>query len=230
MRVKPIPGVQKGAAYVVVMIACATLIGGKCLAGDGGGFEFWSTTGASFDLDKDWKLCVDELLKVGNDPRQLRYQHTDLGFVYGGLADWLDLGLNFRQAQKKDSDGHWYGENRPHANVTVKSRLCDIDLSDRSRLEYRDRENDRDIWRYNNKLTIRLPQEFTAWKFRPYLADQVYINLTDSAFDGNKMYSGFSFKPSARISGALYYVWDSDKDEDGWTSTNILWLQLKLYF
>jgi len=229
-RVNPIPGVHKGAAYAVAMIVCAALFGGKCLAENGGGFEFWSTTGVSFDLDSKWKVCIDELLKVGHDPRQLSYQYTDLGFVYGGLADWLDLGLNYRQAHTKDCDGHWYRENRPHVNLTVKSRLGDIDLADRSRLEYRDRQLDPDIWRYANKLTIRLPHEFLKWKFQPYLADQVYINLTDSAFDGNKVYSGFTFKSSARTSGAFYYAWNSDKTDGKWTSTNILWLQLRIHF
>lgn len=186
--------------------------------------------GASFDIEKNWKVRVDELFKLGDDARKLTYHHTDLGFIYQGFADWVDLGLNYRQVFTKDSSGHWCQENRPHVNVTVKSRLGDIDLADRSRLEYRDRENARDMWRYTNKLTIKLPHEFTKWKLRPYFADQVYMDLDGCTFDRNKVYSGLSFEPSTKTSGGLYYVWDSDKTDGKWTDTNILWLQLRFYF
>ncbi|HEC02413.1 MAG TPA: DUF2490 domain-containing protein [Phycisphaerales bacterium] len=227
MRVRPITGLHRTAAHLIVAIVFAAPFGRDCLAGD---FEFWNTTGACFDLDKDWRVRVDELLKLGKDAGELTYHHTDLGFVYQGLADWLDLGLHYRQVFDKDDELGWCRENRPHVNLTVKSRLADIDISDRSRFEYRDKECDPDVWRYTNKLTVRLPHEFTKWKLRPYLADHVYINLEGQAFDGNKIYSGFSFQPSANTRGALYYVWDTDKTDGKWTSTNILWVQLRFYF
>lgn len=230
MRVKPIGRIHRRTAYLTVAILFAAHPGGKCFADDIGKFEYWTTAGASFDLDENWSVRVSELLKMGNDAGELTYHHTDLGFVYHGLADWVDLGLNYRQVFDKDDARNWRRENRPHVNVTVKSRLADIDVSDRSRLEYRDKENDPDVWRYTNKLTIRLPCEFTKWKLRPYLADHVYINLEGQAFDGNKVYSGFSFEPSANTRGGLYYVWDTDKSDGKWTSTNILWLQLRFYF
>lgn len=232
MRVTPIDRIHTSAVYLIVGVMSFAHLGGNCLAGDDDdeGFEFWNTTGASFDLDNNWSVCVSELLKLGNDARELTYHYTDLGFIYQGLADWLDLGLNYRLAYSKDSDGQWSQENRPHVNLTVESRLGDIDLSDRSRFEYRDRQNDPDLWRYANKLALELPYEFTKWKLRPYFADQVYIKLDGSGFDGNKIYSGFSFTPSANTSGGFYYARGSNKTDGKWSDTNILWLQLRFYF
>ena len=230
MRVKPIGRVQKGAAYVFVAVISAAHLGGNCFAHDSGGFEYWTMAGASFDADKNWRICVDELFKLGNEARKFTYHHTDLGFVYEGLADWVDLGFNYRHAFKRYDSTDWLQERRPHVNITVKSQLDGIDLYDRSRIEYRDRKDARDMWRYTNKLTIRPPHECTKWKLRPYFADQVYINLDGHAFDKNKVYSGFSFEPSENTLGRLYYVWNSDKTDGRWTDTNILWLQLRFCF
>ncbi len=40
--------------------------------------------------------------KSGDDP----YLHnTDVGLVYKGFADWLDVGLNFKKEFEKDGSG-----------------------------------------------------------------------------------------------------------------------------
>lgn len=173
---------------------------------------------------------IEDLLKMGNDGRTFTYSHTDLGFVYQGFADWVDLGFNYRHVFKRYGSGDWYRERRPHVNVTLKSRLGKIGISDRSRLEYRDKDYARDQWRYANKLTLKLPYEFTKWKLRPCFADQAYIDLDGCVFNKNKVYSGFSFEPSESVSGALQYVWDSEEIYGRWVNTNILWLQLRFYF
>ena len=230
MRVKPISRLQKPVAYFFVGLILAAHLGGECLADDIGEFEYWTTAGASFDIEKNWRVCVDELLKLGDDGRKFTYHHTDLGFVYQGLADWVDLGFNYRHAFGRYGPSDWRQERRPHVNVTFKSRLGEIEISDRSRLEYRDKDYARDQWRYTNKLTLKLPCEFTKWKMRPCFADQVYIDLDGYVLSKNKVYSGFSFELSEDVVGALHYVWDSDRTYGKWRNTNILWLQLRFYF
>ncbi|MHC4353462.1 MAG: DUF2490 domain-containing protein [Planctomycetota bacterium] len=230
MRVKPTVKFHRGTAYFIVVVIAAGQLCGRCHADDIGEFEYWTTAGASFDLDKNWRVCVDELIKLGDDAGKFTYHHTDLGFVYQGLADWVDFGFNYRHAFKRYGSSDWHQERRPHVNVTVKSRLGEIDLYDRSRLEYRDKDYARDQWRYTNKLTLKLPYEFTKWKMRPCFADQVYIDLDGYVLNKNKVYSGFSFELSEDVLGVLQYVWDSDKTYGTWRNTNILWLQLKFYF
>jgi len=232
MRVKSTGRLYRAEAYFIVAVMSVAHLGGRCLANyEGeGGFEFWTTAGTSFDLKNNWRVCVDELLKMGDEAQRFTYQHTDLGFVYEGLADWVDIGLNYRHTFKRSGSSDWRRERRPHVNVTVKGQLGEIDLYDRSRLEYRNKEQERDQWRYTNKLTITLPYELTKWKLRPRFADQVYIDLDGPGFDRNKVYSGLSFEPSANTAGGFYYVWDSDKTDGIWTNTNILWFQLRFYF
>ena len=104
------------------------------------------------------------------------YHHWDLGFAYEGLAEWLSVGLNFRQMFEQDSKGIWRQENRPHLNVILKGNLFDCSVSNRSRLEYRDKEVSEDLWRYRNKTTLKFPFELTALKLQPYVADEVFID------------------------------------------------------
>ena len=74
-----------------------------CFAYDDEGFQFWSTASASFDINKDWKGKFEEEFRCGDDGGYLYYQHSDLGFVYAGLADWIDVGFNFRYVLKRET-------------------------------------------------------------------------------------------------------------------------------
>jgi len=221
---------HRTARFLLAVLVIALFTGPACFAFDEGDFQLWKTASVSFDIHKDWKAVVEEGLKFGNDAGNLYYHYTDLGFVYGSLAGWIDLGFNYKQAFSKGDEGDWHWENRPHFNVTVKGRLGDIDLADRSRFEFRDREDDEDLWRYTNQLTAKLPCELTRFKLRPYFADQVYLNLEGQTFEKNRVYSGVSFKLPKDMEGGVYYVWQCSKSDGKWTNLNALGLQLKFYF
>lgn len=214
--------------YWLTAVSVILLISKSCPAD--GDFQLWNTTIASFDLNKDWTVSVEELLKLGDDAGHFYYHHTDLGFVYGGLADWIDLGFNFKEVFVEDDDGHWSRENRPHVNITVKGPVGLFDVSDRSRFEYRDREDEEDLWRYVNRLKVKLPFELTKFKFRPYVADQIYLNMEGRAFEKNRIYSGASFKLSKDTESEIYYFWQLGESGDEWEEMNALGFQLKISF
>ena len=200
------------------------------LAADSGDLQWWTATGISFDLDKDWLVSAEEEFRFENDAGNLFYQHTDLGLTYKGFADGFDLGLNFRQIDQKDSSGTWRNENRPHINLTLKNKLLGLDLSNRARLEYRDREVAEGSWRYRHKATIKFPLQISKWKLQPYMADEIFINLGEDNVSKNRLYSGFSFKVSQNLKGSLFYLWQRSKVSGGWRDANIIGTSLKLYF
>lgn len=214
--------------FIAAMIIAAA--GEICFASSDGDFQYWSTAGASFDINKDWKFAFNEEFRLGDDAGELFYHHTDMGFIYRGLADWIDLGFNYRQVFEKDSTGEWRQENRPHLNVTFKGKLFGLDVSDRSRMEFRDRENKKDVWRYRNKLTVKLPFELTSFKLQPYLADEAFITLNDDNIDKNRVYAGFSVKLSKDISGEVYYMLQHSRSNEQWDHANVLGTAIKLRF
>ncbi len=200
------------------------------LAAESGDLQWWATTGLIFDLDKDWSVSFEEEFRLENDAGNIFYQHTDLGLTYKGFADWFDLGLNFRQIDQKDSSGTWRNENRPHINLTLKNKLMGLDLANRARLEYRDREVGEDSWRYRHKATIKFPLQISEWKLQPYMADEFFINLGENNVSKNRLYSGFSFTVSQNLKGSLFYLWERKKISGGWQDANIIGANLKLYF
>lgn len=222
--------INRTTAYLIVVLAFFAYHNRSCLAEIDGDFQFWSTAGVSFDVNKDWKVSIEEKLKFVHDAGHLRYHHTDLGFTYKGIADWIDLGFNFKQVFAELPDDDWSRENRPHLNITFKGRWAELDFSNRSRFEYRDIEYGDDYWRYSNKLELNLPFELTRLKFHPYIADQVYINLNGQGFEKNRIYSGVSFELSEGIESELYYVYQWSKFLDQWLELSALGLQLKFRF
>ena len=214
--------------YLVAAVLAVLLISKSSRAD--GDFQLWNTATASLDLNKDWTATVEEQVKLGNDAGHFYYHHTDLGFVYGGLADWIDLGFNFKEVFLEEDDGHWSRENRPHVNITVKGPVGPFDVSDRSRFEYRDRENEEDLWRYVNRLKVKLPFELTKLKIRPYVADLIFINMEGRAFEKNRIYSGVSFKLSNDLESEIYYFWQLDKSDGPWEDTNVLGFQFNISF
>jgi hypothetical protein len=216
-------------SFFVTVIA-VLLITEVCFAYDNGDFQYWSKAGLAFDINKDWAVTFEEEFRLGDNAGKLYYHSSDLGFLYRGFADWIDLGVNYGQVFEKDSSDVWRTEKRPHFNVTLKGQLFNFDLSDRSRLEYRDRENKKDVWRYRNKLTVKLPAAFTKFKLQPYVADEVFINFDKEDFNKNRLYSGILFSLSKNIKGDIFYLWQSSKSDGNWEDINVLGTQLKFCF
>jgi len=216
--------------FSLAIAAGVVVLDGLCFAYDDEGFQFWSKANISFDINKGWKCTFEEEFKLGDDGGQLYYHHSDVGFIYKRLADWIDLGFNYRQAFEKDGKGTWRSENRPHLNMTLKSKLFNLGISNRSRIEYRDREYKKDVWRYRNKTAVKLPIELTALGLQPYLADEIFITLDDDNVDENRFYSGVSFGLSKTIMGELYYLWQTSRTAIEWKDINVFGFGLKLLF
>lgn len=217
----------KRVCLVAVLLAVLLISKSSWASGD---FQLWNTTTASLKLNKDWKATVEEQLKLGEGAGHFYYHHSDLGFVYGGLAEWIDLGFNFKEVFVEKDGGHWSRENRPHVNVTVKGPVGPFDVSDRSRFEYRDLENENDLWRYVNRFKVKLPFELTKLKLQPYVADLIFLNMEGRAFDKNRIYAGATFKLSKGLESEMYYCWQSARSDGLWKDTNALGFQLNISF
>lgn len=216
-----------------VAIIIVVLISEICFASDGRDFEYWSSVGVCFDINKDWEFTFEEEFKVGDDAGRLYCHNSDFGFVYRSLADWLDLGFNFKMEYEKDSGGRWRQENRPHLNLKLKGKPFGLDVSDRSRLEYRNRENEKDIWRYRNKITVKLPLKLTELGLQPYIAEEVFINGNAEDFNKNRLYSGLCWHVSKNIKVDVFYLWQSSKSDGSWcdtNDTNVLGTGLEFHF
>jgi len=218
-------------ACFIVVLMCSYTFNAPCFAFEDEGFQYWASSSASFNISKNWEGTLQKEFRLGDNGGTLYYQHSELGLRYKGFADWLELGLNYRQIFERDDKRVWKLENRPHLNITLKGRLSELNVSNRSRFEYRIRENKDDLWRYRDKVTVKLPYEFTGLKLKPYLANEVFITLDDYDYNKNRLYSGITFALfKENIKADIFYLWQSSKSSSGWKDIHALGTGLKIRF
>jgi len=194
-----------------------------------GDFQYWNTESISKKINDDWKIALEQEFRWGDNARNPYYNHSDLGIVYSGLASWLDVGINYRHVHEEKSND-WKVENRPHLNADVKWKLFDVAFSNRGRLEYRNREDADNYWRYRNKFSIKLPLQLTKLEIQPYLADEIFYDFDVETLNRNRLYGGFGFKIIKNLKGEIYYLWERTEKSDKWNDINVLGTKLKLSF
>jgi hypothetical protein len=217
----------KTLAAVAAVVACTA---GRVWAAEEGSFEYWAHADFRVPINEQWCLTFEERLTFGEDARRLTGQQPVATVTYSGLADWLAVGVGFRHVFKRDGD-EWRTERRPEFNVTARGELFTLDVIDRSRLEYRDREDQENVWRYRNKVTIVPPVTFTAWKIQPYAADEIFVNFDEQDFNEQRLYGGFLIPLHKQVRLELYYFWRlTEQDDNSWHDTNVLGSFLHIQF
>lgn len=195
---------------------------------DDGDFQYWNTESVTWKVYEDWKANLEEEFRFGGNAGTLYYQHSDIGITYSGLAKWIDLAVSFREAFDIKKD-RWKYEHQPNANATLKYELCGFEVSDRSKVEYRIREDEDDNWRYRNKFTVKSPK-FTQLELQPYIADEIFYDFNEGALNRNRLFAGVSLKLYKNFKGEIYYLWQSSKKNKDWIDCNVLGTKIKLSF
>lgn len=194
--------------------------GTAALAGDDDlYFEFEG--GVSFKLNDVWKMTVTEKPYYFSDGRMFTHE-SDVGLEYSGLADWLSMSWNFRYIEKNSSGAHWSAECRPHFNVKIKSKLGDFPWSNRTRIEYRDYQEQKHAWRLRNKLILEMPVEIPILKARPYIGDETLFVLSENGFNENRLYTGLKFKLLKNLKADVYYYWVKAQKTGRWDEASVL--------
>lgn len=214
-------------AFILVLLS---VVFPNAHAFDDGDFHVWNTDGQEIKLNEKTKLFTEQEFRWGDNASRLYYQHYDIGLMYA-FNNSLDLGFGYRQVlEKRNAQGKWLVENEPNINAILKWSNFGFDMSNRFRLEYRHFDYQTDSWRFRNMLTGRFPWEFTRFKIRPYLADEVHIVSRGIAVSANRAYAGFTFKILRNLNGDLYYMMQSTRSSGKWRADNVLGTKLKLSF
>ena len=196
---------------------------------DDGDFQYWNTESVSVKVNEDMEVTLEEEFRFADDAGYLAYQHSDLGFEYSGIADWLVLGANYRHIFEK-SGGKRVETNEPHVNATVKWKAVGFGFSNRLRFAYKNREAGEDGWVYRNKFGFKPLRKFTKLSIQPYVADEIFIDLDTSRFTRNRLYAGFELPLSKNIKAQLFYLWQTSKSSGAWIDLNVLGTKIKMAF
>lgn len=210
----------------VVFAGLLTAAQGRSLNEDGD-FQGWYTFGVS-SSSKGWKLKFEEEFRGGNDWHNLYYNHLDAG-VSRSLCPWFEAGINYRQVEEI-KNGEWTKENRPHLNGTFKWAAGNWTFSDRNRFEFRDFETGQDKWRYRNRFTTYFPITFCEGKIRPYLSDEIFVDLHGDGLGCNRLFAGIEWKLLDWLKTDICYFWNSNYKNMDWVEMHVIQLKCELVF
>ncbi|MHC4553194.1 MAG: DUF2490 domain-containing protein, partial [Planctomycetota bacterium] len=162
------------------------------------------------------------------------------------LADWLDVGVNYRFIRKKDDSDEWQEEHRPHLNFTLKGQVFHIKVNNRIRLEYNDDDDLGDFGTFRNKVTLNpefeddrdflppLPGEAKSFLYshnvRPFAAYELFADTETNEISRHRFSSGLSIKFTDLLVSDLYYLFERNLSFANQDDLHVLGLSFKFIF
>jgi hypothetical protein len=202
-----------------------------------------TSAGIAWEMDKDWTLSYREELRCYGVAEKLFQDRSEVGVLYKPLAEWLDVGANYIVINSENRSDKHTEENRPSLSAIVRGKLLEREFSDRLRIEYRDRSDAEDIWRFRNKFTIDRGYEggdsrglrlLKTGKISPYAADEIFVSLDGTGFSQNMVYLGFVMRLTEHTKTDVYYGFQSVKttvnEKEEWNNYNVIGIEWTYHF
>lgn len=154
---------------------------------------------------------------------------ADLGLAYKIDPHWTVSGY-YRQCWAQSAvTGDWATEHRPLVELNYGNKFKDMAFSNRSRLEFRIYEGDKeDDLRYRNRTRLDMPWGVVGIK--PYLEEELFFTDNAEGFlQNNWLTAGVYYKWShAKL--RVGYRWQASKVGNSWKSKNLLATNLMFFF
>jgi len=193
-------------------------------------FRLWSSVSATTELNEDWEFTFSEGLRFTDNASRFYYSSSSLSLNYSGFGDWLDVGVGFRKIFMKKSRHSWRQEDRPYVSFTLNGIYNRLDVSNRIRFEYRDKEDAKDVWRFRNRFQIEFPVRWTQLQLRPYMSDEIFVNFDEEHFNRNRVYAGVVYEFPEHTECKFYYLFQSWKSGDKWRDMNAVGITLNFSY
>lgn len=141
------------------------------------------------------------------------------------------------ERQVFDGKRQWRYEHRPTVDLLFQHAYEGFRLDWRNRYEYRDKEGaDREWLRFRNRLRLRTPWEWTAWRASPYTSYETYYEdrhglPRNRRFNQQRALVGLSMKPADHLTVSVFYLLMHKQSGDhGWQPVHVPGVELKLDF
>lgn len=208
----------------------------------GQSWQVWFDQTADQALSEKWSARAGQSFRYDCDSEELTTYFIE-GGLFRSLQSWLDAGLMYHQ-QYDRREGRWVEENRPCVEATVRWKTDWVTLSDRNRMEYRYREDQEDITRYRNKLTLQFNLLEEKVGLKPYVSAEVFADASArlAERDRTRFAIGLRTDPEKRLlrnaparwtqhlTMDYYLMQQSIKREDRWTDDFVVGVQVGFRF
>ena len=198
-------------------LALIFLLNTLLLADNPAGIHLWHAEKFNRKISDKLSIALEQDLRSESS---LYYVHSDFGFKYKIGTRWA-FNINFREVFE-NKKGVWVSEHRPHGTVSTNRNFGALNVSARSRIEYRIKQDKDPVFRNRDMVTIKFGQGFTALKIIPYIADEIFYDFENKKLNRNRAYVGITIKSVPYLSPTVYLMNQSDFKENKWNSFLIL--------
>jgi hypothetical protein len=144
------------------------------------------------------------------------------------LSHWLSFGPGYRYEREKD-EGKWLTENRYWLHFTLKHEVARWKMKVKSKLEFRDLEDD-EMWRFRGKLKVQRPLQMGSVEIAPFISEEPFYDFEDGRWNQNRAAIGLSTELTDHMDFSLYYMNVAKKSEDDWNSTHVVGTEIVFPF
>jgi hypothetical protein len=178
---------------------------------------------AALRLAEYWKatFSIESSFDEDGDKKQ---HYSDLGFLYTRIADWFDVGANYRSVYNRLYDDIWINENRIYLNLIGRQQLFNIGFSHRVRLEYSQLDADKidDFGTFRYRISVNPPFEYDMsrerlvlnnYKAKPYGSYEIALDTQDDEISSHTVKAGLSAVLSEKVVSNIYYSYSKRLSE-----------------
>jgi hypothetical protein len=171
--------------------------------------QFWNETQIIIPMRERVDMMVFGVLRMGRDLARPVDERGGVGFAFKTnkfltiIPTWLYVAQQPTATNKNI-------EHRLIFNATFKFPLGKFAFTDRNLIERRLRNGRDDFTMYRNRLQIDHPARLGSFKFRVFVADEVWYDSLQNAWTRNRVSAGIIKQFSPRFTAEFFYLRQND--------------------
>ncbi len=171
--------------------------------------QFWNETQMIAPINKKAELVLSGGLRFGREISRPVDERLGVGIAFKPNRHFT-IQPHYLYIAQQPSAGRKVFEHRLNLDVTGRIFPGRFTISDRTRIERRVRLSSRDFTVWRNRLQIEHPARLGSFKFKPFVANEVFYDSSASRWTRNRFSIGCSKEFSPRFTGEFYYLRQND--------------------
>lgn len=176
--------------------------------------QFWNETQLIKPTGKNKELIVIGVLRTGRNFARPVDERIGAGFNFK-LNKHLSIIPTYLYVDQQPYDGRRIQEHRLVLNATIKFNAGAFAFMDRNLLERRVRHSSADFTVYRNRLQIDHPAKIGSFKFKPFIADEIWYSTQTSnaktlGWFRNRISAGIIKQFGEHFSADIFYLRQND--------------------
>ncbi|MFN7931113.1 MAG: DUF2490 domain-containing protein [Blastocatellia bacterium] len=176
--------------------------------------QFWNETQLIKAVGKKTDVIFIGVLRLGRDWERPVDERAGLAVAWKANK-YVTVAPTYIYVDQQPYAGRRIQEHRLVLNVTAKFKAGEFLFTDRNLIERRARHDSRDFTVYRNRLQLDHPARIGTFKFKPFIADEVWYSTQtgaqgDLGWFRNRLAAGIIKQFGERLNAEFFYLRQMD--------------------